>query len=137
MEIIEHYLYTKEHEWINVEDNIGTVGITDYAQSALGDITFVDLPVVDKEVEQFEQLLSVESVKAASDIFSPISGTITEVNDELKEDPSLINKHAYDKGWIAKIEISDADETENLMTADEYSSYLESLDRGDDPDAEE
>ena len=137
MEIIEHYLYTKEHEWINIEENVGTVGITEYAQSSLGDITFADLPVVDKEVEQFEQLLSVESVKAASDIYSPISGRIIEVNDELTEDPSLINKHAYDKGWIAKIEISDMDETSNLLTADEYRSFLETLERDDHEETEE
>lgn len=137
MEIIEHYLYTKEHEWINIEENVGTVGITEYAQSSLGDITFVDLPAVDKEVEQFEQLLSVESVKAASDIFAPISGRILEVNEELSEDPALINKHAYDKGWIAKIEISDMDETSNLLTADEYRSYLETLDQDDGEESEE
>ena len=137
MEIIEHYLYTKEHEWINIEENVGTVGITDYAQSSLGDITFADLPAVDKEVEQFEQLLSVESVKAASDIYAPISGRIIEVNDELTEDPGLINKHSYDKGWIAKIDISDMDETSNLLTADEYRSYLETLEREDSEESEE
>ncbi|MBF0123144.1 MAG: glycine cleavage system protein GcvH [Candidatus Omnitrophica bacterium] len=137
MEIIEHYLYTKEHEWINIEENVGTVGITEYAQSSLGDITFADLPSVDKEVEQFEQLLSVESVKAASDIYAPISGRIIEVNDELTEDPGLINKHSYDKGWIVKIEISDMDETSNLLTGDEYRSYLETLERDDHQETEE
>ncbi len=137
MEIIEHYLYTKEHEWINIEENVGTVGITEYAQAALGDITFADLPAVDKEVEQFEQLLSVESVKAASDIYAPISGRIIEVNEELTEDPGLINKHSYDKGWIAKIEISDMDETSNLLTGDEYRSYLETLERDDREEPEE
>ena len=137
MEIVEHYLYTKEHEWINIEENVGTVGITEYAQAALGDITFADLPAVDKEVEQFEQLLSVESVKAASDIYAPISGRIIEVNEELTEDPGLINKHSYDKGWIAKIEISDMDETSNLLTGDEYRSYLETLERDDREEPEE
>jgi len=137
MEIIEHYFYTKEHEWINIEDNIGTVGITDYAQSALGDITYVELPGVDKEVEQFEQLLSVESVKSASDIFSPISGRIIEVNEDLTDDPSILNRYCYDKGWIVKVEISDADETSNLLTADEYRNYLESLDRSDGGDPAE
>lgn len=131
MEIIDHYLYTKEHEWICIEENIGTIGITDYAQSALGDITYVELPAVDKDVEQFEQLLSVESVKSASDIFSPMSGRIVEVNDDLADDPSMLNRYCYDKGWIAKVEISDSDETSNLLTADEYRNYLESLDRND------
>ncbi len=128
MEIYNHYHYTKEHEWINLEDGIGTVGITDYAQSSLGDITFVELPAVGSEVEQFEQLASVESVKAASDIFSPMSGKVTETNSELESNPGLINKDCLEKGWLAKIEISDQQELSNLMTADEYRSYLKSLD---------
>ena len=131
MDIIEHYLYTKEHEWIDIDGKIGTVGITDYAQSALGDITYVELPTDGTDVEQFEQLTSIESVKSASDIFSPISGKIEEVNEELREDPALINRDCYEKGWIARILVSDVDETSNLLTADEYRSYLESLDRND------
>ena len=126
MDIEEHLYYTKEHEWINIEDNIGTIGITDYAQSALGDVTFVELPTVDDEIEQFGSLASVESVKAASDIYSPMTGKIVEVNDDLTEDPGLINKSCYEKGWLAKIEIADDEETSNLMTAEEYRSYLES-----------
>ncbi len=137
MEIVQHYLYTKEHEWISIEDGVGIVGITEYAQSALGDITFVELPKVDAEVEQFEQFTALESVKSASDIFSPMSGRITEVNEELSEDPGLINRSCYDKGWIAKIEVSDMDEASNLMTGAEYESYLESLGRGGDPDSDE
>ena len=129
MEIIEHYLYTKEHEWINIEDNVGTVGITDYAQSALGDITFVELPQEDAEVEQFEEFVSVESVKAASDIFSPMSGKVLEVNSKLEDSPGIINKFCYTKGWLVKIEISSMEETSNLMTAEEYENYLESLDQ--------
>lgn len=129
MEIIEHYLYTKEHEWINIEDNVGTVGITDYAQSALGDITFVELPQEDAEVEQFEEFVSVESVKAASDIFAPMSGRVLEVNSKLEDTPGIINKHCYTKGWLVKLEISSMDETSNLMTAEEYEKYLESLDQ--------
>jgi glycine cleavage system H protein len=137
MEIVEHYYYTKEHEWVSIEDKAGTVGITEYAQSALGDITFVELPAVDKEVEQEGELASVESVKSASDIFSPMSGRITEINEKLSEDPGLINRDCYQKGWIAKIDISDMGETENLLTADEYQNYLESLDSKEDGDAEE
>ena len=128
MEIYDHYHYSKEHEWINLEDGAGTVGITDYAQSSLGDITFVELPAVGNEVEQFEQLASVESVKAASDIFSPMSGKVTEVNAELESNPGLINKDCFEKGWLVKIEISDTQELSNLMTGDEYRSYLKSLD---------
>lgn len=127
MEVVEHYLYTKEHEWINIEDDTATIGITEYAQSALGDITYVELPQLDAEVEQFEQFVSVESVKAASDIFSPMSGRVVEVNTDLEDNPGLINKSCYEKGWIARIEISNMDEKSNLMNAAEYLKFLESL----------
>lgn len=127
MEVEDHLLYTKDHEWVAIEDNIATVGISDYAQSALGDVTYVELPSVDDEVEQFEEFASIESVKAASDIFSPVSGRVIEVNHNLDSKPALINKSCYDKGWIAKIEISDDEETSNLMTADEYRSFLENI----------
>ncbi len=129
MEIYEHYHYTKDHEWIDIQDNVGTIGITEYAQEALGDITFIELPDTGKEVEQFEQLASIESVKAASDIFSPMSGKVIEVNGELGSDPGLINRDCFEKGWIAKIEISAAEEQSNLMNADEYKNYLKSLER--------
>lgn len=126
-DVVDYYLYTKEHEWVNIEGNIATVGITDYAQESLGDITFVELPKVGREVEQFEEFASVESVKAASDIFSPISGKVIEVNAELETKPGLINKSVYENGWIAKIEIPDPEETSNLMTASEYRKFLESI----------
>ncbi len=125
MEVIGHLLYTKEHEWINIEDKVATVGISAYAQSSLGDITYIELPTKDDEVEQFGELASIESVKAASDIFSPISGKIIEVNTDLETDPGLINRSPYEKGWIAKIEITDEEEASNLMTADEYENFLE------------
>ena len=127
MEIPSHYFYTKEHEWVDIDDKTATVGITDYAQEALGDITFVELPAADVEVEQFEHLASVESVKAASDIFSPMSGKIIEANNELEANPGLINKSCFEKGWIAKIELADPEEKSNLMTAAEYKSFLKSL----------
>ncbi|MBI5149477.1 MAG: glycine cleavage system protein GcvH [Candidatus Omnitrophica bacterium] len=127
MEVVDYNLYTKEHEWVNIEDGIATVGISDYAQEALGDITFVELPKAGDEVEQFEEFASVESVKAANDIFSPISGKVIEVNKNLDSDPGLINRSAYEKGWIAKIKISDPEETSNLMTAEEYLKFLESI----------
>ncbi len=127
MEVVEHYLFTKEHEWINVEEDTATIGITDYAQSALGDITFVELSEVDRDVEQFEQFVSVESVKAASDIYSPMSGRVIEVNTKLESDPGLINRSCYEKGWIAKISIKDLDERSNLMIAAEYQKFLEGL----------
>lgn len=127
MEVVDYYLYTKEHEWVSIEDNIATIGITDYAQEALGDITFVELPEVGADVEQFEEFASIESVKAANDIFAPISGKVIEVNTRLESDPGLINKSAFEKGWIAKVQISDKEEASNLMTAEEYQKLLESI----------
>lgn len=127
MELEEELLYTKEHEWVSLDGNVATVGITDYAQEALGDITFAQLPAVDQEVEQFEEFASLESVKAASDIFSPLSGRVVEINEALESNPGLINKSCYDKGWLAKMELSNPDEQSNLMTAEEYRSFLESI----------
>ncbi len=127
METVEHLLYTKEHEWINIEDGEATVGISDYAQESLGDITFIELPSVGDEVEQFGEFVSVESVKAASDVFSPMSGEVIAVNEDLNENPGMINKSPYEKGWIARIKLSDSEEQSNLMTADEYSKFLVSV----------
>lgn len=127
MEVVDYYLYTKEHEWVSIEDNLATIGITDYAQEALGDITFVELPEVGADVEQFEEFAAVESVKAANDIFAPVSGKVVEVNTRLESDPGLINKSAFEKGWIAKVQISDKEEASNLMTAEEYQKFLESI----------
>ena len=127
MEIEENFLYTKEHEWVSIEDNIATMGITDYAQEALGDVTYVELPEEEAEVEQFEHFVSVESVKAASDIYSPMGGKVTEVNRKLEDTPGLINKDCYGKGWIARIDVRDMDESTNLMSAEEYRNYLDSL----------
>jgi len=127
MDIAEHLLYTKEHEWINIEGDEASIGISEYAEQSLGDITFVELPGVGDEVEQFGEFASIESVKAATDIFSPMSGKVLEVNDDLNEEPGLINKSPYEKGWIAKIKLSDIEEQSNLMTADEYGKFLESV----------
>lgn len=127
MEVEDHLLYTKEHEWINIEDDEAVIGISDYAQGSLGDITFIELPNIGDEVEQFEGLASIESVKAASDIFSPMSGKIVAVNDDLNEEPGLINKFPYEKGWVAKVHLSDLEERSNLMTAGEYRKFLESV----------
>lgn len=125
MEVKEQLLYTKEHEWVSFEEkDIVVIGISEYAQSALGDITFIELPSMGDELEQFGQLASIESVKAASDIFAPMSGNITEINEELNDNPELINKSCYEKGWIAKICIADKEEINNLMTSEEYESFL-------------
>jgi len=124
MEVEEHLLYTKDHEWVSIEDGIATAGISDYAQESLGDITFIELPNVGDEVEQFEEFASIESVKAASDIFSPISGKVVEVNKDLDAEPGLLNKSCYENGWIAKIKISTPDEQSNLLTSEEYEKFL-------------
>jgi glycine cleavage system H protein len=119
--------FTKEHEWVNVAGTIGTVGISDHAAHELGDITFVELPKIGATVKQFDVLGSIESVKAASDIFAPLSGKVIKVNDALDIAPEAVNESAEDAGWMAQIEIADAAELKNLMTQDQYDDYLKTL----------
>jgi len=119
----ENYRYTKEHEWVLVEGDIGTVGITDHAQNELGDIVYVDLPKVGTRVEQSKSLGSVESVKAVSDIYSPVSGEITEINQELSQNPEKINQDPHGAAWLVKIRLSAPEEVKQLMTAAEYQSH--------------
>ncbi len=119
--------FTKEHEWVKVSGNTGKVGISDHAAHELGDITFVELPKIGKTVKQFEVLAAIESVKAASDIFSPLSGKVIAVNDELDATPEVVNESAEEKAWMAEIEIADAAELKNLMTQDQYTEYLKTL----------
>ena len=116
------YRYTKEHEWIQVDGKIGTVGITDYAQNSLGDIVFVDLPKVGDTIEAGKSFGSVESVKAVSDLFAPVSGTVTAVNDELKDAPEKINSDA-NITWMLKVELSDAKQVDGLLTAADYEKF--------------
>ena len=127
MNIPDNLLYTKEHEWMLIEGNRGKIGITDYAQSQLGDITYAELPSMNKEIKQFEMLTSIESVKAASDIYVPMSGKIIQVNRELEKSPEIINKTPYGDGWIAIIEIKNESEKNNLMDSKKYKEYLESI----------
>lgn len=124
MNILDELLYNESHEWIRVEDNIATVGITDFAQSELGDIVFVELPEIGMSVNAGEPCGSIEAVKAVEDLISPLSGEIIEYNGELEDSPDLINKSAYDEGWIMKIEISEMDELENLMSAADYKRMI-------------
>ena len=119
--------FSKEHEWIKVDGNDGKVGISEHAAHELGDITFVELPKVGALVKQFGLFGSIESVKAASDIFSPVSGKVTEINETLDLAPEKVNESAEDAGWMARIEISDATELKNLMTQDQYNEYLKTL----------
>lgn len=117
------YRYTKEHEWIQVDGSTGSVGITDYAQDSLGDIVFVDLPKVGDAVEAGKTFGSVESVKAVSDLFSPVSGTVTEVNESLKDKPETINTDA-NTTWLLKIALADAKQVDGLLTAAEYEKFI-------------
>jgi len=125
MNIPTSLLYTKEHEWIKLVGNQGVIGITDYAQAALGDVTFVELPKVGDELRQFETFATIESVKAVSDVYAPMSGKVVKVNERLETNPELINQSPYEEGWLAVIEIADESEKDNLMTAEEYKKYLE------------
>lgn len=129
MNVKEGYYYTKEHEWVLINGNIAKVGITDYAQHKLGDVTFVDKPQIGKIVKQFEVLTGIESVKAASDIFAPVSGKVIAFNSALENSPELVNKSPYEDGYIVEIEISDASEVKNLMNAQDYKKYLEGLEK--------
>jgi glycine cleavage system H protein len=119
--------YTDEHEWIEVEGDIATVGITDYAQGQLGDIVFVELPEIGAMIEQGKDAAVVESVKAASDVYAPITGEITEVNPALEEDPALVNSAPEDGGWFFKMTIADPGELDALMDEDGYKAFLEGL----------
>jgi glycine cleavage system H protein len=117
------YRYTKEHEWLQIDGNIGTVGITDYAQNSLGDIVYVDLPKVGDTIESGKSFGSVESVKAVSDLFAPVSGKVTAVNDALKDAPEKINSDA-NTTWMLKVELSDVKQTDGLLTAADYEKFI-------------
>ena len=115
--------YTEEHEWVRVEGDIAECGISNFAQELLGDVVFVELPEAGREVAQNDECAVVESVKAASDIYAPVSGEIIAANDTLEGDPGLVNSNAMDDGWFFKIKLSDPSELENLMDADEYTVF--------------
>ena len=117
--------YTKEHEWVEVDGDKATVGITNHAQESLGDIVFIDLPTVGKEAKSNEELCVIESVKAASDIYAPIDGEVIEINNKLNDDASIVNQDPEKDGWIFKMKISDLIQYNNLMTLDEYLASLE------------
>lgn len=120
----ESYRYTKDHEWVLVEGDTGTIGITDHAQQELGDIVYVDLPKVGTRIEQGKTLGSVESVKAVSDIYSPVSGEISEVNEALSETPEKLNQDPHGAAWLVKLRMSTPGEIQNLMTAGDYQNYI-------------
>ena len=120
--------YTKEHEWVRLEDGIAVVGITDYAQDHLGDVVFVELPDVGAEVAQFEPFGVIDSVKASSELYSPLSGEVEAANDALTEQPELVNQAPYGEGWMIKVRPADLAELEQLLDADGYEQFLGTLD---------
>ena len=117
--------YTKEHEWVRMDDGIGTVGITDYAQDQLGDVVYVDLPSPGKQISQLAVFGEIESVKAVSELYAPVSGEVVESNGSLADKPELINESPYDEGWIMKLRLSDESEIEKLLTAEQYSDFID------------
>jgi glycine cleavage system H protein len=119
--------YSEDHEWINVEGSIGTVGITEYAQNALGDIVFVEVPEVGEEFAKGDEVSVVESVKAASEIYSPVTGEITAVNEDLEENAALVNSSPDGDGWFFKVTVSNKDELEELMDAGDYKTFIAGL----------
>jgi glycine cleavage system H protein len=116
--------YTSDHEWVRIEGDIATIGITDYAQDALGDVVFVQLPSLGSTVKATASISEVESTKSVSDIYAPLSGEVIEVNDALEADPSVLNSDAYGKGWIFRVRISDSSEIEALLSASDYEALL-------------
>jgi glycine cleavage system H protein len=125
--ILDELYYTKEHIWVKIENDVATIGITDYAQSQLGDVVFIELPEVGREVESGEVIATVESIKAVSEIYSPLTGKMISINEDLANEPSLLNSDPYGDGWICDIQIKDLTEIEDLMTADDYRAYLEAI----------
>jgi glycine cleavage system H protein len=124
MNIPSDLKYTKDHEWVKVEGDIATIGVTDYAQGELGDIVYVEIETEGETLEQEEVFGTVEAVKTVSDLFMPVSGDITAVNEKLADEPELVNKDAYGEGWMVKIKMSDPSEFDNLLTADAYKSEI-------------
>ncbi len=125
MLIPEGLKYTKEHEWIQVDGEVGIVGITDYAQNELSDIVFVELPEVGQKVAKGERVATLEAVKTVADVYSPVTGEVIEVNERLADEPDLINRDPYGDGWIVKIKIKNLDELNDLLSAEEYEKLVE------------
>jgi glycine cleavage system H protein len=124
MNIPQDLKYTKEHEWVLLDDGVAVVGITDFAQSELGDIVFVELPSIGLKVKVMEPFGSVESVKSVSDLYSPLSGVVADVNTRLASNPDLVNSDPFGEGWMVRIEPSEMSDLDQLLTADEYAEYI-------------
>lgn len=124
MAVPSEFKYSKEHEWVKVEGNTATIGITEYAQGELGDIVFVELPDVDDEIKEGDTFGSVESVKTVSELYAPVSGKIVETNDELEDSPEFVNESPYEKAWMVKVELSDESQLDELLSAEQYSEMI-------------
>ena len=124
MSVPKNLRYTNEHEWVLVEDGIATIGITDYAQSELGDIVYVELPEVGSETSQNETFGTIEAVKAVSDLFAPVSGKVTEINTKLDDEPELVNSEPYEEGWMIKVALEDESQLNDLLTAEAYEDFI-------------
>lgn len=124
MAVPEELKYSKEHEWVKVEDDTVTIGITEYAQGELGDIVFVELPETDDDIEEGESFGSVESVKTVSELYAPVSGTVVEVNEELEDSPEFVNESPYEKAWMVKVKLNDTSELDDLLSADQYKEMI-------------
>jgi glycine cleavage system H protein len=137
MEFPEGLKYSKEHEWVLLEGNTATIGITEYAQEELGDIVYVELPEVGEKVVKDDPFGAVESVKAVSDVYAPVSGSVLEINDVLPDNPETINDDPYGDGWMIRVELSDADDLADLMDAEEYAEYVQQQKENDDEEDED
>jgi len=127
-DIPDDLYYSREHEWVRIEDKNAVIGVTDYAQKSLHEVVYVETPKVDSQIEQFQSIGSVESVKSVSDIFTPVSGKIIETNGELVESPELVNEDPYVRGWIAKVQLANFDEDlKKLLTAEQYADCIKGL----------
>ena len=125
MSIPKELKYTKEHEWVTIDNNIATIGITDHAQGQLGDIVFVELPELESKISQDDTFGVVEAVKTVADLFAPVSGSIVEINNKLEESPDLINSDPYGSGWIIKVSVDSLEEYNNLLSSDDYMDFIE------------
>ena len=125
MDVPKNLKYTEEHEWVLVEDDIATIGITEYAQGELGDIVFIEFPQTGDTAKQFDPCANIEAVKAVSDLYAPVSGEIVEINEDLESDPQQVNKDPYGEGWILKIKMSDQSELDNLLSPEDYKQHID------------
>ncbi len=125
MKLPENLKYTKDHEWVRIEGDTAIVGISDFAQSELGDIVYVEVETLDEELDQEEVFGTVEAVKTVSDLFMPVSGKIVDFNESLEDEPELVNENPYDEGWIIKIKMSNPEEADELLSSDDYKAHVE------------